>query len=29
MGIEGWRRKAPDRDKWRQIAQEDKAHIGL
>ena len=26
MGIEGWRRKAQDRDK---IAQEAKAHVGL
>jgi transcription termination factor 2 len=25
MGIEGWRRKAQDRDKWRRIAQEAKA----
>jgi hypothetical protein len=29
MGIEGWRRKAQDRDQWRRIAQEDKAHEGL
>ena len=29
MGIEGWRRKAQDRDKWRRIAQEAKAHEGL
>jgi hypothetical protein len=29
MGIEKWRRKAQDRDQWRQIAQEAKAHIGL
>jgi hypothetical protein len=29
MGIEGWRRKAQDRDQWRLIAQEAKAHIGL
>jgi hypothetical protein len=28
-GIEGWRRKAQDRDQWRRIAQEAKAHIGL
>jgi hypothetical protein len=25
-GIEGWRRKAQDRDQWRRIAQEAKAH---
>jgi hypothetical protein len=29
MGIEGWRRKAQDRDQWRRIAQEAKAHVGL
>ena len=29
MGIEGWRRKAQDRDRWRRIAQEAKAHEGL
>jgi hypothetical protein len=29
MGIEGWRRNAQDRDQWRQIAQEAKAHVGL
>jgi hypothetical protein len=29
MGIEGWRRKAQDRDQWRRIAQEVKAHVGL
>jgi hypothetical protein len=29
MGIEGWRRKAQDRDQWRRIAQESKAHVGL
>jgi hypothetical protein len=29
MGIEGWRRKAQDRDQWRRIAQEGKAHVGL
>jgi hypothetical protein len=29
MGIEGLRKKAQDRDQWRQIAQEAKAHIGL
>jgi transcription termination factor 2 len=29
MGIEGWRRKAQDRDPWRRIAQEAKAHVGL
>jgi hypothetical protein len=29
MGIEGWKRKAQDRDQWRRIAKEDKAHVGL
>jgi hypothetical protein len=29
MGIEGWRRKAQNRDQWRRIAQEAKAHVGL
>jgi transcription termination factor 2 len=29
MGIEGWRRKAQDREQWRRIAQEPKAHEGL
>jgi hypothetical protein len=29
MEIEGWRRKAQDRDQWRRIAQEVKAHLGL
>jgi hypothetical protein len=29
MGIEGWRIKAQDRDQWRRIAQETKAHVGL
>jgi hypothetical protein len=29
MGIEGWRRKAQDRDQWRRIAQDAKAHVGL
>jgi hypothetical protein len=29
MGIEGWRRKAQDRDQGRRIAQEAKAHVGL
>jgi hypothetical protein len=29
MGIEGWRRKAQDRDQWRRIAQEAKACVGL
>jgi hypothetical protein len=29
MGIKGWRRKAQDRDQWRRIAQEAKAHVGL
>jgi hypothetical protein len=29
MGIEGWRRKSQDRDQWRRIAQEAKAHLRL
>jgi transcription termination factor 2 len=29
MGIEGWRRKAQDKDQRRRIAQEAKAHVGL
>jgi hypothetical protein len=29
MGIEGWRRKAQDRDQWRRIAQEAKTDVGL
>jgi hypothetical protein len=29
MGIEGWKRKAQDRDQWRRIAQEAKADVGL
>jgi hypothetical protein len=29
MGIEGWRRKAQDRDLWKRMAQEAKAHEGL
>jgi hypothetical protein len=29
MRIEGWRGKAQDRDLWRRIAQEAKAHEGL
>jgi hypothetical protein len=29
MGIEGRRRKAQDRDQWRRIAKEAKAHEGL
>jgi hypothetical protein len=29
MGTEGWRREAQDRDQWRRIAQEAKAHVGL
>jgi hypothetical protein len=28
MGIEGWRRKAQDRDQWRRTAQV-KAQVGL
>ena len=29
MGIEGWRRKAQDRDLWKRIAQKATAHVGL
>jgi hypothetical protein len=29
MGIEGWRRKAQNRDQWRRIARKAKAHVGL
>jgi hypothetical protein len=29
MEIEEWRRKFQDRDQWRRIAQEAKAHVGL
>jgi hypothetical protein len=29
MGIEEWRRKVQDRDQWRRIVQEAKAHVGL
>jgi hypothetical protein len=29
MGIERWRKKAQDRDQWRRIEQEAKAHVGL
>jgi hypothetical protein len=29
MGIEGWRRKDQDRDQWRRMAREAKAHIEL
>jgi hypothetical protein len=29
LGIEGWRRKAKDRDQWRRISQEAKAHVRL
>ena len=28
-GVEGWRGKAQDRDLWRRIAQEAKAHKGV
>jgi hypothetical protein len=27
--IEGWIKKAQDRDQWRRMAQEAKAHVGL
>ena len=29
VGIEGWERKVHDRDLWRRIAQEARAHEGL
>jgi hypothetical protein len=29
MGIVEWRRKAQNREQWRRIAQEAKAHVGL
>jgi hypothetical protein len=29
IGIEGWRRKVQERDQYRRIAQEAKAHVGL
>jgi hypothetical protein len=29
MGIEGCRRKAQDKEQWRPIAREAKAHVGL
>jgi transcription termination factor 2 len=29
MEIEGWRRKAEERDQWRRTTQEAKAHVGL
>jgi hypothetical protein len=29
MGIEGWRRKTQNRELWRRITQEAKAHEGL
>jgi hypothetical protein len=29
MGIEGWRRKAQDRDQWRRTEQEAKTRVGL
>jgi hypothetical protein len=29
MGIEGWRRKAQDRDQWKRISQEAKTDVGL
>jgi hypothetical protein len=29
VGIEGWRRKAQDRDQWMRIEQEAKAYVGL
>jgi hypothetical protein len=29
MEIEGWRRKAENRNQWKRIAQEAKAYVGL
>jgi hypothetical protein len=29
MGVRGWRTRARDRQKWRRVTKEDKAHPGL